>query len=154
MAKIEKNADNKNITDKNLAFAREYFIDRNGVQAAIRAGYSEKTAKKKAHLFLKIPEVKAEIDRLEAEAAKRSDVSVDYILKNLKEIIDRCMAVEPMKDPLTEELITVENEQGRVNAIGKFNPQPAIAAAKLLGDYLRMWDGDEKDSSVHIHVNE
>ena len=37
------------MTDKQAAFVREYLIDLNATQAAIRAGYSEKTARAIGH---------------------------------------------------------------------------------------------------------
>ena len=36
------------LTDKQEAFVREYLIDCNGTRAAIRAGYSRKTANEQA----------------------------------------------------------------------------------------------------------
>jgi phage terminase small subunit len=48
------------LTDKQAAFCREYLIDLNGTQAAIRAGYSEKTAKDIAAENLQNPTFKIE----------------------------------------------------------------------------------------------
>lgn len=52
------------LTNKQLAFCREYVIDSNGKQAAIRAGYSEHTAESQASRLLSNVKVKVEIDRL------------------------------------------------------------------------------------------
>lgn len=55
MAETEK----KPITDKQKRFVREWLVDMNGTRAAIRAGYSEKTAAQTASRLMKMPEVQA-----------------------------------------------------------------------------------------------
>ncbi|WP_114283714.1 terminase small subunit [Candidatus Halocynthiibacter alkanivorans] len=48
-------------------FSLEYTADRNATQAAIRAGYSPKTAGSQGHDLLKKPEIAARVDELETE---------------------------------------------------------------------------------------
>lgn len=55
----------KLLTAKQLAFCKEYVVDHNGTQAAIRAGYSEKTAQEQASRLLCNVMIKEEIGRLE-----------------------------------------------------------------------------------------
>ena len=50
------------MTDRQRKFADEYLIDCNATQAAIRAGYSEKTAYSIGDENLKKPEIKKYID--------------------------------------------------------------------------------------------
>lgn len=69
---------------KQEAFAREYAIDHNATQAAIRAGYSEKTAGQIGFALLKIIEVRQLVDAYDAEAEARAEVSRDWILRGLK----------------------------------------------------------------------
>ena len=52
---------------KRERFVDEYLIDLNATQAAIRAGYSPKTAYSIVHELMKIPEVRARIDKAMAE---------------------------------------------------------------------------------------
>lgn len=66
------------ISPRRAAFAREYMVDHNGTQAAIRAGYSQRTAKQIGHQLLTFPDVQAEITRLEREAAERADITVEW----------------------------------------------------------------------------
>jgi phage terminase small subunit len=75
----------KKLTAKQAAFCREYMIDRNATQAAIRAGYSEKTAYSVGHENLSKPEIAAEIRKLEKEAAERNRVSIDEVVQFLAE---------------------------------------------------------------------
>ncbi len=66
---------NRPLNPKRLAFCREYVKDRNGTQAATRAGYSPKTASTQAEQLLRILEVKQEIGRIDAKTAKKLDLS-------------------------------------------------------------------------------
>lgn len=68
---------------KQLRFAQEYIIDLNATQAAIRAGYSAKTAKEIGYENLTKPHISAEIARLQAEVADRHGVTVDRIVREL-----------------------------------------------------------------------
>ena len=56
------------LTPKQQAFSREYLVDFNATQAAIRAGYSEKTANEQAARLLVNVSVQAEIQKLTAGA--------------------------------------------------------------------------------------
>ena len=47
------------LTPRQATFVREYFIDRNGKQAAIRSGYSTRTAETQASVWLRYPKVAA-----------------------------------------------------------------------------------------------
>ena len=60
-------------------FAQEYTIDSNGKQAAIRAGYSEKTATEQASRLLRNVHVRKHIDNLFAEHRARVEITVDSL---------------------------------------------------------------------------
>ncbi|HGJ5891174.1 MAG TPA: terminase small subunit, partial [Arsenophonus apicola] len=74
------------LTDKQEAFCREYLIDLNATQAAIRAGYSEKTAKDIACQNLAKLNIQKRIQTLMEERKNRIEVNADYVLKRLVEI--------------------------------------------------------------------
>lgn len=73
----------KKLNPKQLRFCREYVIDHNGTQAAIRAGYSKRTAKEQAYDLLTKPHVQGEIAKLEEKATKRLDKTADDVLREL-----------------------------------------------------------------------
>lgn len=75
-----------NVNDKHEAFAHEYVKDRNATQAAIRAGYSEKTAYSQGNRLLKNAEVKELIDQLEAATAKKAGVTHERVIKELARV--------------------------------------------------------------------
>ena len=74
------------LTDKQEMFCREYLIDLNATQAAIRAGYSEKTAPTIACENLIKPNVQKHIAQLKAERNERLSVDAAYVLRRLVEI--------------------------------------------------------------------
>ena len=67
-------------------FCREYIKDLNGTQAAIRAGYSPKTADRMAYELLKKPEIQAFVLQSKAERVEEVKVDANYVLKRLIEI--------------------------------------------------------------------
>lgn len=74
------------LTKKNKVFCDEYLIDLNATQAAIRAGYSVKSAGSIGSELLQKPETRARIDRAMAERSKRTGVNADRVLRELGRI--------------------------------------------------------------------
>jgi len=64
-------------------FVDEFMIDRNATQAAIRAGYSAKTAGAAGHRLLKTVEILAEINRRGSEQSQRLQITSDRIMERL-----------------------------------------------------------------------
>lgn len=74
------------LNEKQLAFCREYIIDFNQTQSAIRAGYSEKTAGATASRLLTNVKIQAEIKRLVNERAERTGITADRVVQQLAKI--------------------------------------------------------------------
>lgn len=74
------------MTQKQAMFCCEYIVDLNGTQAAIRAGYSAKTANRIATENLSKPVIKAEIERLMSERKDRVEITADRVLAELAKI--------------------------------------------------------------------
>lgn len=73
------------LTPKQEAFCREYLIDLNATQAAIRAGYSEKTAQEQSSRLLSNVMVKEYIQRGMEDRAERVQVTADDVLNDILE---------------------------------------------------------------------
>jgi phage terminase small subunit len=71
------------VTPKQEAFVREYLIDLNATQAAIRAGYSERTAEQQGPRLLGNVGVAAAIAAAQQERARRVQIDADWVLKRL-----------------------------------------------------------------------
>ncbi|EAA8256864.1 terminase small subunit [Salmonella enterica] len=74
------------LTDKQELFAREYLKDLNATQAAIRAGYSEKTANEQASRLLANVNVQSFVAELKATRIEQTGIDAAYVLRRLVEI--------------------------------------------------------------------
>lgn len=74
------------LTDKQRRFCEEYLIDLNATQAAIRAGYSKKTAPQQAARLLTNVKVQNYIQELQKDIAERNNISVDECVQILANI--------------------------------------------------------------------
>ncbi len=73
------------LSAKQEAFCREYLVDLNGTRAAIRAGYSEKTAEQQASRLLTKVKVKEKVAELKAEVSKKTLCTVEWVVNGLME---------------------------------------------------------------------
>lgn len=69
------------LTAKQRCFVEEYLVDLNATQAAIRAGYSEKTAEAQASRLLTKVNVQELIDELMAERSQRTEITAEKVLQ-------------------------------------------------------------------------
>lgn len=74
------------LTAKQEMFVQEYLIDLNATQAAIRAGYSTKTANEQGSRLLANVNVRARVDEAIAKRSRRLGVSQDRIVNELAKI--------------------------------------------------------------------
>lgn len=77
----------KKLTVKQQRFCDEYLIDLNATQAAIRAGYSEKTAKVIASENLSKPNIKEYIENRMKEKEKNLIADQDEVLQYLTSVL-------------------------------------------------------------------
>ena len=73
-----------NLTSKQEVFVREYAIDKNATQAAIRAGYSEKTAQEQGSRLLSNVMVVKAIEDTQGAHAERCNVTIDGLTDELE----------------------------------------------------------------------
>lgn len=74
------------LTARQSRFVDEYLIDLNATQAAIRAGYSVKTAKSQAQRLLTNVGVAHAIATRQQQRSLRTNIDADYVLHRLHEI--------------------------------------------------------------------
>lgn len=74
------------LTPKQQRFVEEYLIDLNASKAAIRAGYSARTAGSQAHDLLKKPEIQLAIAQARARTAQRLELTRDMIIEQYRRI--------------------------------------------------------------------
>ncbi len=73
------------MSPKQQRFVEEYLVDHNATQAAIRAGYSPKTAYSIGHENLKKPEIAAAIAAGEARLRRKTEVSISSLSEDMRE---------------------------------------------------------------------
>jgi hypothetical protein len=73
------------LTPKQHRFVQEYLQDHNGTQAAIRAGYSESTARQQGSRLLTDPRVMAAVRAGQKKVAKKAEVTVDSLMAELEQ---------------------------------------------------------------------
>ena len=71
---------------KKQRFVEEYLVDLNGTAAAIRAGYSIRSAKQIAHTLREDKEVDDAIERGQAELSRRTNVTSERVIRELANI--------------------------------------------------------------------
>lgn len=74
------------MTPKQEAFVREYLIDLNATQAAIRAGYAESGARTEGARLLANADISAAIDKAMAQRSMRTNITQDQVLRELARI--------------------------------------------------------------------
>lgn len=94
------------LREKQERFCQEYIIDLNATQAAIRAGYSKKTAQEQASRLLLNVMVKSRLAELLEERNQRNKIDADYVLQRLVEIdqmdvidiLNNDMSIKPVSE--------------------------------------------------------
>lgn len=74
------------MTAKQERFVQEYLIDLNATQAAIRAGYSPKTANEQGARLLANVSVQTQISKAEAERSRRTGINQDRVIRELAKV--------------------------------------------------------------------
>ncbi len=132
----------RNLTPKQQRFVDEYLIDLNATQAAIRAGYSPRTARQIGQENLSKPVIAAAISAAKRERAEATKIDAEYVLKRLHQIVERCLQeVKPALHSKTRQ--PMKDEDG--NALYTFNAAGANQALALLGKHTDI--GAFKDHS-------
>lgn len=137
------------LNKKQKRFVEEYLIDLNATQAAIRAGYSPKTAKEIGSENLTKPNIKSEIDKAMAERSKRTGINADRILQelgklgfvNIADVVD--LETGKVKDSASDEdLACIQSikikptEWGTEREVKFYDKKSTL---ELMGKHLGMW---------------
>ena len=77
----------KKLTPKQRAFVREYKINGgNGTQAAIKAGYSEKTARKIASENVTKPDIREELEKQDKKLQEKYEYTINDMVRELDDV--------------------------------------------------------------------
>lgn len=116
------------LTEKQKRFCEEYLIDLNATQAALRAGYSKRTAYSIGDENLKKPEIQNYLSELMKKRSERTGIKADDVINELKSVA------------FTETNITGKEK---------------VKALELLGKHLGLFaNGGSDDSKVLEKLDE
>jgi phage terminase small subunit len=119
-----------NLTPKQERFVAEYLIDLNATQAAIRAGYSEKTAYCTGHENLKKPEIQIALQAKRQKIEQSTEITIERVLKEFARL--------GFQDPRK-----LFNDDGSPKGIHELDDDTAAAIAGL--DVMEIYEGTGKD---------
>ncbi len=114
------------LTAKRALFAEEYVVDWNGTQAAIRAGYSPRTAAVQASQLLTKANVLGAIQWAFAERIKRVQVNQDDIVRRLVNLAFTDISA----------FATWEGGRVKLKDLDDIHPDQHIALAEVQEDHL------------------
>ena len=118
---------------KHETFCQEYIVDYNGTQAAIRAGYSKKTAGVQASKLLKNANILARIRELQEERMAQLSLDQNFVVLQIVDTIQQCKGGYPVK--------TLNPKTGKYEEIGmyQFDSRGTLKGLELLGTHLGMF---------------
>ena len=119
-------------------FAKEYIIDLNATQAAMRARYSSKTAYSSGQRLLKNVEVQDYIQKLMNKRSNKMEITAENILNDILDTRETCKA-----NMLLETEFGVKLDSAAVNGRNKAN--------ELIGRHLKLFT-DKMEHSGEISM--
>ncbi len=123
------------LTPKQQRFVEEYLVDLNATQAAIRAGYSAKSAHVEGSRLLTNAKVAAAISAAKRERSEATKIDAEYVLRKLHQIVERCLQeVKPALHSKTRQ--PMKDRDG--NPLFTFNAAGANQALALLGKHVEI----------------
>lgn len=143
------------LNDKQQRFVEEYLIDLNATQAAIRAGYSAKTARQIGDENLSKPDIAEEVRKRIEARMKRTEVTQDEVIDDLRELRDISMGRKAIR--ITE---VVKDKDGGACPfefdVHVLEAAAAKGAIELLGKHIGMFkdklqvSGDVDNPVAHV----
>jgi phage terminase small subunit len=147
------------MTPKQKKFIAEYLVDLNATQAAIRAGYSPRSAKVTACQMLGQPEISEAVRKTRERQIERAEISVERVLRELaavgmadiRKLYDdkgNLRPIHELDDATAASIAGIETEEtfegtgkDRVwtGYARKVKRADKVKALELLGRHLGLW---------------
>jgi len=162
------------LTEKQKSFILEYLIDKNATQAAIRAGYSKKTAGSIGDENLKKPEIQDAINKLISLQKQRTLIDADDVINELKKIAfldirgaftDQGMLrdLSDIPSDVAHAMAGIEvmelydgrgNDREKIGYTKKIRLSDKVRALEMLGKHLNIFtDKVEHSGNINISFN-
>jgi len=134
------------LTDKQQRFCEEYLIDLNATQAAIRAGFSEKTARSQGQRLLTNVDIQNHLQSAKEKLSEKTELTQEWVLNRFKDISDRCMQAVPVMERNDEGILVESGEY-------KFDSSGANKATEMIGKLIGAFEIDNKQKKNTITVS-
>lgn len=146
------------LTEKQKRFCDEYLIDLNATQAAIRAGYSEKTAYRTGADNLKKPQIRKYITERQSTIQRRTEITQDKVVAELAKIgfanvtdflsvINGRVLIKSTQEMEKDKIGAISGIKSGMNGIEvKLNDK--VKALELLGKHLGMFDKSDNNEDA------
>lgn len=153
------------LTYRQELFAKEYLVDLNATQSAIRAGYSEKTAYSQGERLLRNVEVAAEIQKNMDKRAAKIEITADKVLQEIAKLSFANLQDFYNENGSLKEIHTLPRDVAAALASSKVNLTEACAvqeiklhdkkgSLELLGKHLKLFNEvGSKDNPLNATVS-
>ena len=146
----------KKLTGKQDLFCREYIIDHNAVQAAIRAGYSKKTAHQIGPENLRKPSIKERLEQLTKPKIDKLEITAERVLReialiafsNIQDLFDEDDCLKPISQLTRDQAAILSSVEIDEIIIGKGEEKKPWGKAKK----MKLWDKLKAQNMLASHL--
>lgn len=154
------------LNDRQRIFVEEYLIDRNATQAAIRAGYSQKTAYSIGQRLLKKVEIQEAIKKRTEARIRRTDITADFVLTEIMKVASadasdfvtvgkrNRVQIIPTEEISKDKLAALSGVKRGKNGELEVKLYDKLRALEMLGKHLGLFDKSQKDEADQAALEE
>lgn len=155
------------LSPQRLLFCTEYLIDLNGTQAAIRAGYSPKSAYNQANRLMSNDDVKRSINSLKQARAQRLRVDGDEVLQNWVllsrgNVADFLPNDHPLKGMTRDQLYALpecvtevsSEKEGEGTTTVKIKLDDRLRASEMVAKHIGLFEADNRQKKADVKMTE
>ncbi len=153
----------KELSPKQKRFCQEYLIDLNATKAAVRSGYSKKTAKEQGSRLLTNVAVSEFIKSNQDNTAKRLEITAQMVsdelykvgFANIQDYIKKGFTIEDIQKLKKEHAAAIESisiEETKFGTKVKFKLHDKISALEKLGKHIGYFKEDNIQQGTTIKI--
>lgn len=141
-------------TARRAAFMDYFMLLGNGADAVNAAGFNTKYPATVASNLLAEPDIAREIQGRMTERAKRCNVSKEYVIRKIRQTVERCSQSRPVLDKKGNPVL-IDSPDGTVVPAYTFDAAGVLKGCEMLGklNHLKLFtDKVELEGGVTVNV--
>lgn len=160
------------LNEKQARFVEEYLVDLNATQAAIRAGYSEKTARTQGQRLLTNADIQAAVSEAQKTRSARTQITQDRVIQEIARLglsdIRGAFSVggsllppSEWSDDLSAAVASIEvdqrkepGEDGEHYTVTKLKLWDKNAALEKLCKHLGLYERDNEQKQIVVNIRD